>query len=209
MFSIQAKLLIIAVFLGTLVIFLLQNTQPIPFILLSYVIPRELSVGILVLFAVLAGILTSLILQLLNQGKNKQTPQFSTTKNKKTTETNYNYSPSPRSYNQAKSDIKESSYSRQEYLKKEKIEDVKSSANDSIKEIFDEKIPREENSQVNEPLIKKDSIYSYNFRQNKDKKNNPTDDVYDANYRVIIPPYQQDKEKSSTNIQDDKDEDWI
>ncbi|MCP2730939.1 hypothetical protein [Limnofasciculus baicalensis] len=52
---------------------------------------------------------------------------------------------------------------------------------------------------------KSGSVYSYTYREKGKSEVGKTDGVYDANYRVIVPPYQ----KSPDSPQDDNDdEDW-
>ena len=50
-----------------------------------------------------------------------------------------------------------------------------------------------------------DSAYSYNYRKPKDTGVGKTESIYDADYRVIIPPYQTE-DKSPTV--DEDDDDW-
>ncbi|AFY33439.1 LapA family protein [Calothrix sp. PCC 7507] len=47
------------------------------------------------------------------------------------------------------------------------------------------------------------SVYSYNYREPKNTAVGKTESIYDADYRVIIPPYQ-----PPTNNQADEDDDW-
>ncbi len=52
---------------------------------------------------------------------------------------------------------------------------------------------------------KSGSVYSYTYREKGKSEVGKTDGVYDANYRVIVPPYQ----KSPDSPKDDnEDEDW-
>lgn len=51
------------------------------------------------------------------------------------------------------------------------------------------------------------SVYSYSYREPKDTAVNKTEQVYDANYRVIRPPYKKNADKKTE--EDDSEEDWI
>ena len=51
------------------------------------------------------------------------------------------------------------------------------------------------------------SVYSYGYREPKDKGVGKTEQVYDANYRVITPPYRQNAEQQTD--EDESDQDWI
>ncbi|MBW4687371.1 MAG: LapA family protein [Komarekiella atlantica HA4396-MV6] len=48
------------------------------------------------------------------------------------------------------------------------------------------------------------SVYSYSYREPKNTAAGKTESIYDADYRVIIPPYQ----PPTTNQQDADDDDW-
>ena len=50
-----------------------------------------------------------------------------------------------------------------------------------------------------------DSVYSYSSQSPKNTGVGKTESIYDADYRVIIPPYQPPNTKKSDN---DTDEDW-
>ncbi|MBE9128644.1 MULTISPECIES: LapA family protein [unclassified Coleofasciculus] len=54
------------------------------------------------------------------------------------------------------------------------------------------------------------SVYSYSSRESTTKKSGvgKADAVYDANYRVIIPPYQNSAEPEIELEEDDEDEEW-
>lgn len=48
------------------------------------------------------------------------------------------------------------------------------------------------------------SVYSYSYRESSRSGVGKTDGIYDANYRVIMPPYH----KSTQPVKEDEDEDW-
>jgi len=51
------------------------------------------------------------------------------------------------------------------------------------------------------------SVYSYNYREPKNTAVGKTESIYDADYRVIIPPYQPPT-TNQVNNDDDDDDDW-
>ncbi|QIR39170.1 LapA family protein [Tolypothrix sp. PCC 7910] len=51
---------------------------------------------------------------------------------------------------------------------------------------------------------KSGSVYSYNYREPKNTSVGKTESIYDADYRVIIPPYQ----PPTPNQENDDDDDW-
>jgi uncharacterized integral membrane protein len=71
-----------------------------------------------------------------------------------------------------------------------------------------ETVPKEESPEE----TKKDTTYSYSYIKRKpEEKKNTTDQIYDAPYRVITPPYNRDTPPSSeeNRVGDDEDEEWI
>ena len=52
------------------------------------------------------------------------------------------------------------------------------------------------------------SVYSYNYREPKNTAVGKTESVYDADYRVIIPPYEPPTTNQVDEQTDDDDEDW-
>ena len=49
------------------------------------------------------------------------------------------------------------------------------------------------------------SVYSYSYREPKNTAAGKTESVYDADYRVIIPPYKSESEEPANDV---NDEDW-
>lgn len=52
------------------------------------------------------------------------------------------------------------------------------------------------------------SVYSYSYRETSKSGVGSADEVYDANYRVIIPPYQKSPPPPQKDKEDNEDEDW-
>ncbi|HBE20950.1 MAG TPA: hypothetical protein DEG17_03045 [Cyanobacteria bacterium UBA11149] len=52
------------------------------------------------------------------------------------------------------------------------------------------------------------SVYSYSYRETSKSGVDRADEVYDANYRVIIPPYQKSAPPSQEDKEENEDEDW-
>lgn len=55
---------------------------------------------------------------------------------------------------------------------------------------------------------KSDSVYSYSYREPKNSGVGKTESVYDADYRVIIPPYQPPTTPQAETNQAENDDDW-
>jgi hypothetical protein len=193
MFSLQVKLLVISIFIGSLVIFVLQNTQVVPLVLFGSTI-ATLPVGIWILGAVFSGILTSVILQLINPSKIPAAPQFSPQ------QTNRNPPNYPRSPRQSGSNERPFTPPENINIKNKEEQKIKDTRTPEIKEDINK--PASETERV-----KKDSVYSYSYPKDREKMANKKDQVYDANYRVIQPPYQQNQEQSLP--EDLEDEEWV
>lgn len=206
MFSIQFKLLIIALFLGSLVIFVLQNTQTISLVLFGSTI-ATLPVGITILLSICGGILTSFILQLVNQSKTKVYPQVYP----EPTNRNFpNYPPSNPPKNKVRPDSRSSfkpeinSEQKNDNYDKQNLKD---SPTTQIQDNITKPISDTETIESKPDLPKRDTVYSYSYPRNKPKGVNKIDDVYDANYRVIVPPYQPNEEQSLDD--ENEEEDWV
>lgn len=70
-----------------------------------------------------------------------------------------------------------------------------------------------ERQQEPKSSYKSDSVYSYSYREPKNSGVGKTESVYDADYRVIIPPYQpqtptQAENNQAGNNQEAEDDDW-
>lgn len=52
------------------------------------------------------------------------------------------------------------------------------------------------------------SVYSYSYRDTENSGVGKADDIYDANYRVITPPYQPAAQTSQKTQTSDNEEDW-
>jgi hypothetical protein len=65
-----------------------------------------------------------------------------------------------------------------------------------------------EKPQNPETVNRSGSVYSYKYKESGESKENKTDRVYDANYRLINPPMQTPQQDSKSN-ETDGDDDWI
>jgi uncharacterized integral membrane protein len=202
MFSIQFKLLIIALFLGSLAIFVLQNTQTISLVLFGSTI-ATLPVGIAILLSICAGIITSFILQIINQSRVRKYPQvYPESPNRNT----FNYPPKNRVKPDSRSSFKPEIKPVQKNDNYDEPKNLKDSPKTQIQNNITKPVSDTESIENQENLTKKDTIYSYSYPKNKPKDINKTDNVYDANYRVIVPPYQQNEDQS---LDDENEEDWV
>jgi hypothetical protein len=197
-----------------LVIFVIQNRQLITIVIFNSPVAFSLSIGIWVLIAILAGFLSSIIIQLLNPVEiipvaDTYAPK-STKKSKKIQDNNlededldedeWNIEEPPMETTPIRDrlDLREERFNteqRERELKFTENQTFKDAENPSLTNDNYEKNYEEKQAppppKINPPPR----------RYPRNNKNN----VYDANYRVINPPYQTNPEESNYFGEDDFD----
>jgi len=218
------RIVLILLLLGGLTLLAIQNRAPeqiLPLVFLGRQTPA-LPLGIWVGLAIAFGIVTSLLLQSLGYLANfspSRPPEATVPK-----------SPRPQPRRQPPVVERETRYSE------EPTSDWESSRPTSNKEVWDEEWeidnqPAATNRESSKPTPQKSergakpyeaqqepttsnqsgSVYSYGYREPSDSGVGKSESVYDADYRVIVPPYQQ---PTPTIAEDDwqpkakEDEDW-
>jgi hypothetical protein len=171
------------------------------------------------LFSTAAGALTSVLITTLFKVANYFTGQPRQTRFKSTaasprTKTTYRKESTPPPASPPPSASKE------EYASSDTFDDWNSDRNQDDDWNFDER-PREaptsrqqvedfqdsktyERPQQPKSSSQSGSVYSYNYREPKNTAVGKTESVYDADYRVIIPPYQ----PPTSNQTEGEDDDW-
>jgi hypothetical protein len=186
------------------IIFTIQNSEPTTIIILNQPIPLKLPLAWWILLSILAGIVTSLILQLSNQlsaGSNQsrfssRSPQPDSPK-------------SPRDLPQ-KSSKPEFQDSKEEDDDEWNIEEPPQTTPERIESEWSAQ-QREKANEIEEEApfqapSRSSAIYSYRYQESQKKQPqnpNPDQEVYDVEYRVITPPYQ------DPPSEDPDHEDWI
>ncbi|MGQ4648044.1 hypothetical protein [Lyngbya aestuarii] len=215
------RILLLVLVVGGLALFALYNWSPVlPLVFLGMKTPT-LPVAVWIGGAITAGALTSLFLQLLSYLPRNDSPQVpedfyevppqSSRFHRKsppadTFEEDTSYTPPPPKApsNRAESDWEESvseSWEFEEEVATSKPED------------FEKESPT--SNRVTEPKSfevqqkpkggsQEGSVYSYSYRKPSDSGVGKTETVYDANYRVITPPYQPPEKPE---VEEDE-EDW-
>lgn len=227
------KLLILLLIIGGLVVFSIQNLEPVALVFFGSAVTFSLPVAAWILIFGLAGMLTSLLIQFLNYLQSKSTPRASAYKSYAPQEPEP-YSPSPKvrepeTRGQASTDT--TAVSEWESQPTDWEGTSKASEEWNIEEPpprstvlrdFKRRLREEEPQDVEPPEPKPpqpSSVYSYGYRGAEDtgvrskidEQNDSTDEdrtkpVYDANYRIITPPY---RKKSDRPLEDAEDEEWI
>lgn len=202
------KSLLLLLSLITITIFVIQNRQLITIIILNRPLTIALPLGIWVLIFMIAGIMTSLIIKLLNpveiipvadtySPKNSPKNQANNFKNKDNEELEnededeWNIEEPPIEPTRIKPPIKDKV--RPENFDQEEIEKQR-----------EREFEFKENQA--KPTSQKEENVN-NFEPQKPPSRPPrkpkSNQVYDANYRVITPPYRQNEEQSQPQWNDD------
>ncbi len=199
------KVVTLGLIIAGLSLFILNNLQPISLVLFGTQLPWQLPLAIWLVFCLVLGVITSLILQFLyGLGRNSQktpaksqpytsidSPGFTS-----------DYSSSPKTQYQAPNNQAKQSTT---------------SSNISSP-------PDYEKPQNPENTYNKGSVYSFQYRPsakqeedkkeqtNQVKKDTPSSSqpgVYDANYRVITPPFSSNTPPSNQSTPEEDEEEWI
>ena len=207
------RLFLLVAVLGSLTLLLVQNWSPvIPLVFLG-MRTQPLPLAMWILFSATAGAVTSLLIASLFKlstyfvGQQRQIPLKSPATYKSTATRTRREEPIPR---------KEAppSTNREGEPRTSKALDgwETNSSNDDWD--FDEKsTPGSQNTQVRDSNTyerqqqpttgsKSGSVYSYSYQEPKNSGVGKTESVYDADYRVIVPPHQ------PSTTKDSEDDDW-
>ncbi|HEY9802477.1 MAG TPA: hypothetical protein V6D25_19100 [Leptolyngbyaceae cyanobacterium] len=210
------RLTLLVAVLGGLTLLLVQNLSPaLPLVFLG-MRSQPLPLAMWILFSTAAGAGTSLLITSLFRlssyfgGQPRQVPPKSTTSRRSTANRKEEFTPPPPSKEPA---------NKANYASSDEFDDWETNSADDDWDI--EEKPREattnnsqsdsfadsstyERPQQPKSGTKSGSTYSYSYREPKNTAAGRTESVYDADYRVIIPPYQPPP-KDTTN---DDDDDW-
>ena len=234
------KLLLLLLIIISTVVFTIQNQQSIALYFLgtstqTALLTLEFPVGIWVILFSISGILTSLIMQFLNQLSSPSSPR--------------NFSALSQAFKLSKFSpfSKKADWGKRYQRNWEKIEqefeeedswDIEKPPTESTftSQKLEQKIQEEEEQatsfevqQSPKKASRQGSIYSYTYRELHDSEDGPlfnesikpspkkqenpnskskvVDQIYDANYRILTPPYHNVQE--SSNFDQEEDQDWI
>jgi hypothetical protein len=192
------RLILLVVVLGGLTLLLVQNLSPaLPLVFLG-MRTKPLPLSLWILFSVGSGGLTSLLISSLFKFTNYFSSQPSTGTFKSTTTTSRVPKPS-RDETIPPSGSSREPVSKTTYTSNDDFDDWETDDSQADNWDFDEQ--RQTRKSPASPERQSDSVYSYSSQAPQNTGVGKTESVYDADYRVIIPPYQPD----TTNQSDDDD----
>ena len=197
------------------VIFIGQNRQLVPLILFNNQIALELPVAIWLLLAVIAGMLTSIALQLLNE-----IPRRASTYSPPYPSEKFPPPPPPRTPFTPRATAPLEQPEPSETQEEWDIEEPPVETTQLQDQLAKEKKPRGygdyEAPQKPQKSNQSGSVYSHSYHdpqaqaQERGEEIGKADRVYDANYRLIKPPDRpKDLPEETETKNKDEDEDWV
>ncbi|MEH1998599.1 MAG: LapA family protein [Nostoc sp.] len=214
------RLILLVAVLGGLTLLLLQNWSPALSLVFLGVRTQPLPLAIWILFSTATGAFTSILIATLFNlsnyfvGGQRRTPGSSTATSPRAKATQREEPasspaspPPPATKKEAPSsdvfdDWETNSSKDDDWNFDEKSEDA-STPNPQVQQPRDSKTY--ERQSETKSSSQSGSVYSYSYREPKNTAAGKTESIYDADYRVIIPPYQ----PPATNQADDDDWDFF
>jgi hypothetical protein len=215
------RLILLAVVLVGLIILLVQNISPtLPLVFLGMQ-TQPLPLALWILSSITAGGLTSVLISTLFKFIIKNSPQLSTSsfqsprtptrpqrtnRNEETIPSSGNFSTKSRDEVSQNSDDAYDDYDSD-------FDDWETDDDEADNWDFEQPKPRREGyseaqtDQTRENISRRNTSYSYSSQSPQNTGVGKVESVYDADYRVIIPPYQSSATNQSEN-DDNEDDDW-
>ncbi len=222
MFVIRTRLLILALMLGGAIVFVVQNQELVSLVFFGKGQTFQLPIAVWILLFSTAGALTSLFLQFLNfQQRPTQLRRYAPepkpysprSRRQETTQERDRPSdarqvptPKPTPTPAAESDW-ETTGEKGDWNTEESAPESTAKRENFDRSLKEDESKTFEVKQEPKTASRSGSVYSYGYREPKDKGVGKTEQVYDANYRVITPPYRQNAEQQTD--EDESDQDWI
>ncbi len=188
------KLLPLLLLLAILIIFFGQNLQAVSLVFLGSYTTPQLPLALWIILFTGAGLLTSLLLQNLNYLSKPREKAKKQVEKKQSLRDKFRPSkqkPAPRTY-------RDSDWEEEEEdewnIEEPPTEPTVLPRNPPQERKLEDKTPSIEAEKQPKSTVQSNSTYSYSYRKSNsegnslNKESNSRDDVYDANYRVIIPP---------------------
>ena len=212
------RLILLVAVLGGLTLLLAQNWSPVLPLVFLGIRTQPLPLAMWILFSTTAGAITSVFISSLfnlstyltrQQSPRLKSPAASP-RNKQTrreeTFERPSVSPPPpdRTTQSRSSDVADDWDTNNSTDDDWDFEEKSNVAPNPSSESIQDRDQSYERQQQPKTTSQSDSVYSYSYRQPKNSGVGKTESVYDADYRVIIPPYQ----PPTTTNQKNDDDDW-
>lgn len=217
------RLILLVAVLGILTLLLVQNWSPVLSLVFLGVRSLSLPLAMWIFFSTAAGAFTSLFITTLLKVSNyfgeqqRQRPYKSAGTSPRAKATTSREEPQPPPYRPS------TAASQTESATSKAFDDWETNDRRNDDWDFDEQQPQAPTPSPQTPPVRDSqtyerqqepqsrsqsgSVYSYNYREPKNTAVGKTESVYDADYRVIIPPYEPPTTKQ-VDEQADDDDDW-
>ena len=209
------RLLILLLTLGGVIIFAIQNREPVVLVFFGSSTALNLPVAGWIILFMAAGLITSLVVQLLNFQRGSPPNQRSSNAAPRRPAP-----PPPRQTNLEEPDQAQSytATSASDWEQRQDDWNIEEPPQSTVLKDFERRIAEDERSieQQTKPQPQSGSVYAYRYPKTEDagvkatpdKQDNSAsqtnkDNVYDADYRVVTPPY-----RDATPPAEDE-EDWV
>lgn len=194
------RAIIFLVLLGCLGILFVQNLQPVSLVFFGFYKTTPLPLSVWLISFLGAGLLSSAASQILSNLVSQKSPKIAA-KVEKPPKTSKNKETNP------KSEVKNSRFEA-DWNAQNKGDDDEWDIEQPPKktsQINDDQPSPQETSPPPQTGERPSSVYSYSYRDKENRTQGATDQIYDANYRVIKPPVTENNQPR----EDQEDEDWI
>ncbi|MEA5618397.1 LapA family protein [Cronbergia sp. UHCC 0137] len=190
------RLILLVAVLGGITLLLVQNLSPVLPLVFLGMRTQALPYALWILLSIAAGAFTSILINTLFKFVNYSTGQTQV-KSSKFTDSSPRVETTPRERG------KSPPVSKTEYNTSNEFDDWETSPGEND----DWNVPSNPSVDKNQSTPKgdsqSDSVYSYGYQEPKNTAVGKTESIYDADYRVIVPPHQ-----PKTSNQDNDDDDW-
>ncbi|MBR8840961.1 MAG: LapA family protein [Stigonema ocellatum SAG 48.90 = DSM 106950] len=197
------RLILLVAVLGTLTLLLVQNWSPVLALKFLGMQTQPLPLAMWILFSTAAGGVTSLLITSLFKLSNyftapqRQTPLKSPATSPPTANRRRREEPTPPQEADDDWDSNSTKNDDWDFEENKSVDSTSSPQNTQVRDSNTYERPQEPKSTSGSG-----SVYSYSYQEPKNSGVGKTESVYDADYRVIVPPYQPPTTK------DADDDDW-
>ena len=201
------RLFLLVGVMGSLTLLLVQNWSPVLPLVFLGMRTQSIPLALWILFSTAAGAFTSLLIaslfKLSNYFVGQKRPSGPKSTSRRETIPRTEASPTPASKTDSRASDENDDWdlenSQDDDWDFEESKNVASTPNSQNTRVNDSKT--NERQQESKSSSKSSSVYSYGYQEPKDSGVGKTESVYDADYRVIVPPYQ----PPTTNQAEDDD----
>lgn len=191
------RLILLIVVMGGLTLMLVQNLSPTLSLVFLGMRTIPLPLSLWILLSITAGAATTVLISSLLKFINY--PPVSAPKPSPTNSESSTASPRDKS-----TTVRNSASNTKEYTEKNEFDDWETDDNEDNDWEESEQSSTFEPQSTSKNASQSSSVYSYSYKEPKNTAAGKSESIYDADYRVIVPPYQpSDREQTEEEDEDD------